>query len=124
MSAIGVEVLVGARARNDGDAVGFAHIHGRGGDAGHAGGETGFGAHHAVHPDVFDAEFHALLNDLIRHFGIREQEDRIRFGGDGSQVGVTGVALERSDARVDGEDLIARILEFCVGEIASCIALV
>lgn len=79
MSAIGVEVLIGAGAGDDGDAIGFAYVHRRGGDAGGAGGESGFRAHHAMHPDVFDPQVHALADDCIGHFGVGEHKDRIRF---------------------------------------------
>lgn len=81
MTAIGVEVLIGTRTRDDGDAIGFTHIYSRGGDAGGAGGETGFGAHHAMHPHVFDAQVHALAYDLICHFRVGEDEDCIWLGG-------------------------------------------
>ena len=81
MPAIGVEVLIGARAGDDGDVVGFAHIHGGGGDTGSAGGETRLGAHYAMHPHVFHAQVHALADDLVGHFGVGENEDRIGLGG-------------------------------------------
>ena len=79
MSAIGVEVLIGTGAGDDSNSISFTYIHRRWGYAGGAGGETGFGAHHAMHPDVFDAQVYALADDLVGHFGVGEDEDRIRF---------------------------------------------
>ena len=81
MPTIGVEVLVGAGAGDDGDAIGFAYIYCRLRDAGHARGETGLGAHHAMHPHVFHAQVHALVDDLICHLGVGEDEDCIWLGG-------------------------------------------
>ena len=77
VTAIRVEVLIRAGAGDDGDAVGFAHIHSRLGDACHILGKTGFDAHHAVHPHMFYAEVHALLHDLVGHFGVGEDEDPV-----------------------------------------------
>ncbi len=81
MSAIGVDVLVGAGAGDDGNAVGFAYIYCGGGDTGHTGSETGLGAHHAVHPNMLHAQVHALTDDLFGHFGVGEDEDCIWLGG-------------------------------------------
>ncbi len=80
--------------------------------AGHAGDKTGLGAHHAVHPDVLDAQFNALVHDLIRHLRVGEDEDRIHLVGDGAQVGVARRTVKGGDARVDRVDLVAIVLEF------------
>ena len=64
-----------------------------------------------MHPHMFDAQIHAVADNLVRHPGIRQDEDRIRFGRQRGQVGVTGLALERSEARVDRVDFVPGILE-------------
>ena len=83
MTKIRLQELVRARARDHSNSIGFAFCHSILRNAGHACRQTGLGTHHAVHPDVFDAEVHALLNDLIGHFGAGKDEDRIHFLGDG-----------------------------------------
>ena len=67
-----------------------------------------------MHPDVFDAEFHALVNDLLRHLRVGKDEDRVHFFGKRFQVGVARIPLECGDARVDRVDLIAIVLEFFI----------
>jgi hypothetical protein len=124
MAKVRFQVLVWAGAGDHGDAVFAADAHRVLGNAGHAGGQTGFGAHHAVHPDVLDAEIHALPDDLVGDLGVGEDEDGIRLLGDGFQIRVAGVAFEGVEARINGADGVAGFFELAVAQVATGLAFV
>ena len=124
VTEICLQELVRARAWYDCNAVGFALFHRVCRNAGHTCHQTGLGAHHAVHPDMLDAEVHALLDNLIGYLWTGKDEDRIHFLGDGFQIRVAGITIERGDARVHSKHFVAIILELGVSHVAACFAFI
>ena len=123
VAEVRLQELIRAAAGDHGDAVLAAQLHRFGRDAGHAFSRARLGAHHAMHPDVLDAEFHALLNDLIGDFGIGENEDGVGPVRDRLEVGIAGFAFKRSQARIDGGDGITGRLKPMVTCIATRLTL-
>ncbi len=124
MAEIRLQELRRARAGNHMDAVLAAEFDRGLRYAGHAGHQSGFGPHHAVHPDIFHAQVHRLLDDLFGNLRAGHHENRVRFFRDGFQVRVTGIALELAHARVDRVDSVALLLELLVVQVAAGLALV
>ncbi len=119
VTKIRFQVLVRAATGDDADPVVAAHLYRILRDAGHTSRKTGFGAHHAMHPDMLDSQVHTLLDNLIGYLGIGKDEDRVRFFRDGFQVRVTGVSFKCGNSRIDAIDCITRLLETIVGFVAA-----
>jgi hypothetical protein len=77
-----------------------------------------------MHPDMRYTQFRTLPDDLFGDLGAGEDKDGVDLFGDGLQVGITGVVLVGSDARINRIDLISIFLEVLVGRIAARLALV
>ena len=94
MTDIRLEILVRAGAGDDCDAILLAQAHRLGRNAGHTGCQAWPGAQHAVHPDMFDAQLDALLDDFLAHLWVCQDENRLRLLGDGFQVRVAWIAVK------------------------------
>jgi hypothetical protein len=114
VTGIGFEELVRAGTRDDRDAMLAAHLHRLLRDARHVGAKARLRAYHTVHPDMLDAEIHALLDDLLGDFRIGEDKYRLWPFGDGLEVWIAGVAIKCCCVRVDGAHLISLRLEFAI----------
>src|SRR5215218_7090934 len=101
----------GTAAIDHGDAVPAAVVGGRRRDAAWAG--------TAMHPDVLDAEFGALVHGVLGEFGPGADDHRLDPAGDGLQVLVAGVALDGVGVGVDRKDLIAVIAQPLVDDVAA-----
>ena len=77
MANIWFEILVGASAWDHCNAVFLTQSYGILRDTGHACRQTGFGAHHTMHPDMPDTQIDALLDDLLGNFWVSQDKDCI-----------------------------------------------
>jgi len=81
VTKIRFQVLIRAATRNDADPVIAAHLYRILRDAGHARSKAGLGTHHAMHPDMLDAQVHTLLDNLFGYLGIGKDETASGFSG-------------------------------------------
>jgi hypothetical protein len=77
-----------------------------------------------VHPDALDPQINALLDNLLADLGVGQDENRIRSIRDRFQIGLTRIALEGGQARVDRVNGVSLLLELAVAQVAACLALV
>jgi hypothetical protein len=72
-----------------------------------------------VHPDARHTEVNAFLYNLLAYFGVGEDENTIRFLGDGFEIGVAWVTFKSAQTWVDRTDLLTGTLEFSIGQVTT-----
>src|SRR6266540_5836803 len=77
-----------------------------------------------MHPHMFDAQFHALLNNLFCYGRTGKNEDCVRLLGYRLQIRITWCTIICGKARVDPVDLIASFLELFIAQVTACLAFI